>query len=205
MHARVTRSETPPDKVEEGIKRLKENVIPKVKTLEGFKGGYWLVDRMSGKGFGITLFENEAALRATEDAAAQLRSQAPSVMKITGVERYEVVAAIPVQGSVAAGRATTLEGSPGKVGEFIKYTNDSVIPAAKKMPGLKGGYWLIDRQSAKGFVVTLFESESALRASEDSAAQMRSQATQQLDVKFTGVERYEVLAQALAEPAIAGR
>jgi hypothetical protein len=34
---------------------------------------------------------------------------------------------------------------------------------------------------------------------------MRSQATQQLDVKFTGVERYEVLAQALAEPAMAGR
>jgi hypothetical protein len=205
MHARVTRSETAPDKVEEGLKHIKENVIPRARKLDGFKGGYWLVDRVSGKGFGVTLFEDEVALRATEDAAAQLRSQAPAAIKITGVERYEVVGAIPVQGPVAAGRATKFEGSPDKISEFIKYTNDSVIPSAKKIPGLKGGYWLIDRASAMGMAVTLFESDSALRASEDSAAQMRSQATQQLDAKFTGVERYEVFAQALAEPAIAGR
>lgn len=205
MHARVTRSETAPDKAEEGTKRIKENVIPQVKKLDGFKGGYWLVDRTTGKGFGLTLFENEAALRATEDAAAKIRAQVPAGVKITGVESYEVVGTIPAQGQVAAARATKFEGSPDKIKDLIKYTNENVIPSAKKIPGLKGGYWLIDRQSGKGFSLTLFESAAAVRASEDSAAKIRSQATQDLNAKFTGVEHYEVYAQAVAEPAMASR
>src|SRR5712691_9674448 len=94
MHARVTKFEGPPDQLEAGIKMIKETVIPSAKKLTGFKGGYWLVDRASGKGFGVTLFESEAALKASEDAAAQIRSQAQSVTKITGVERYEVVAQV---------------------------------------------------------------------------------------------------------------
>lgn len=205
MHARVTRSETAPEKTEEVTNRIKENVIPQIKKLEGFKGGYWLIDRASGKGFGLTLFENEAALGATDDAAAKIRAQAPAGAKITGVETYEVVATIPVQGMVNAGRASKFEGSPDKIKEFIKYTNDNVIPSAKKIPGLKGGYWLIDRQSGRGFALTLFESAAALRASEEAAAKIRSKATQDLGAKLTGVEQYDVYAQAVAEPAMASR
>ncbi len=205
MHARVTTSETSPDKVEDAIKRIKETVIPAVKRLQGFKAGYWLADRATGKAFGLTLFESETALRATEDAAAQIRSLASAVTKITGVERYEVVVQIPAQQGIAAGRLTRFEGSPDQAEKLIKYTNETIVPAAKKLQGFKGGYWLLDRQSGKGFALTFFESESALRASEDSAAKLRTGATQQAGAKMTGVERYEVIAQAVAEPAMAAR
>jgi len=94
MHARVTKFEGTPEKLEAGIKLIKETIIPGAKKIPGFKGGYWLVDRASGKGFSVTLFESEAALKASEDAAAQLRSQVASDTKITGVERYEVVAQV---------------------------------------------------------------------------------------------------------------
>ena len=94
MHARVTKFEGSPDQLDAAIKLVKETIVPGAKKLQGFKGGYWLVDRASGKGFSVTLFESEAALKASEDAAAQLRSQAQSVTKITGVERYEVVAQV---------------------------------------------------------------------------------------------------------------
>lgn len=94
MHARVTRFEGSPEQIAAGIKTIEEQVIPSAKKLGGFKGGYWLVDRATGKGFGVTLFDSESALHASEDAAAQLRSQAGQTtgVKITGVERYEVVA-----------------------------------------------------------------------------------------------------------------
>jgi hypothetical protein len=205
MHARVTRTELDPDKVEEGIKRIKEIVIPQVKKLEGFKGGYWLIDRTSLKGFGLTLFENETALRATEGAAAKIRAQAPSGVKITGVEQYEVVASVPTQGQAAAGRLTRFEGPVEQLENLIKYTNQTVIPAAKKLQGFKGGYWLGDRKNGKGFALTFFESESALRASEDASARLRSDAVKQTGATMTSVERYEVFAQAVAEPAMAAR
>src|SRR2546422_11063029 len=94
MHGRVTKFEGSPDHLDAAIKLVKETVIPSAKKLAGFKGGYWLVDRASGKGFSVTLFESEAALKASEDAAAQLRAHASSLTKITGVERYEVVAQV---------------------------------------------------------------------------------------------------------------
>src|SRR5207245_6759896 len=135
-HARVSRSETAPDKVDEGMKRIKEIVIPQVKKLEGFKGGFWLIDRTTLKGFGVTLFADEAALRATEGASAKIRAQAPPGVKITGVEQYEVVASIPVQGQVTAGRVTRFEGPLEQMEKLIKYTNETVVPAAKKLQGL---------------------------------------------------------------------
>jgi hypothetical protein len=94
MHARVTRFKSEPARIDEGIRNIKENVIPNAKKLSGFKGGYWLVDRKTGVGFGVTLFESEAALQSSEEAAKKIREQAASTgaTQITGVERYEVVA-----------------------------------------------------------------------------------------------------------------
>lgn len=94
MHARVTRFEVSPARIDEAIKNATERTIPQLKKLPGFKGFYELVDRSSGQGFTVTLWESQSALKASEDAAAQLRSAAPerSGAKITGVERFEVVA-----------------------------------------------------------------------------------------------------------------
>jgi hypothetical protein len=97
MHARVTTFEGSPEQLEAGIKLIKETIAPGAKRLQGFKGGYWLVDRATGKGFSVTLFESEAALHATEDDAAQLRSRASNITRITAVERYEVVAEARVE------------------------------------------------------------------------------------------------------------
>jgi len=97
MFARVTRFEGEPDKLDAATKLIKETVVPGAQRLQGFKGGYWLVDRATGKGFSVTLFESEAALHATEDDAAQLRSRASSVARITAIERYEVVAEAKVE------------------------------------------------------------------------------------------------------------
>ncbi len=94
MHARVTRFKGEPARIDENIRRIKEDVIPFAKKLAGFKGGYWLVDRKTGVGFSVTLFESEAALQSSEEAAAKLREQAMAggAGQITGVERYEVFA-----------------------------------------------------------------------------------------------------------------
>ena len=94
MHARVTHFKGDPAQIEEGIRVIKDTILPSAKKMAGFKAGYWVVDRKAGKGFAITIFESEAALKASEDAAAKTREtvSAAGGTKITGVERYEVVA-----------------------------------------------------------------------------------------------------------------
>lgn len=94
MHARVTISQTSPDKVELAEKVINEQVIPAAKKIAGFKGGYWLGDRTTGKGITVTLFESEAAMKESEEAGKALRSEAAKTIgvQIQSVERFEVIA-----------------------------------------------------------------------------------------------------------------
>jgi heme-degrading monooxygenase HmoA len=98
MFARVSTLQGPPDRLDEGIKALQEQVLPAAKEMRGYKGILGLADRASGKMVGITLWENEDALRESEDAASKLRTDRSNAggAEIVSVERFEVVADIPV-------------------------------------------------------------------------------------------------------------
>lgn len=92
MHARVSILEGSPDKVDEGFHHVRERVVPQAKQIDGFKGMIALADRQSGKLLGITFWESEEALRASEEEANRLRSETAEASgeTIAGVERYEV-------------------------------------------------------------------------------------------------------------------
>ncbi|MDQ3570550.1 MAG: hypothetical protein M3396_08000 [Actinomycetota bacterium] len=53
-------------------------MLPQARELTGFKGGVALVDRDGGNIFSFTLWENEEAMRASEEAGNRLRGQAAS-------------------------------------------------------------------------------------------------------------------------------
>ncbi len=92
MFARVTVVEAAPDRVEEGIRYVRDEVIPRTKVLQGFKGGYWLTDRKAARTMGVTLWESEAAVTASEPIIARLRDEGtkPRGTRIVSVEVYEV-------------------------------------------------------------------------------------------------------------------
>ena len=95
MFARVSTIKGLPNRVEDGIRQFREQVLPAGRKFTGFKGAYLLVDRHSGKFVGITLWETEKALQASAAAADQLRAQATKAAaapKPPTVEIYEVAA-----------------------------------------------------------------------------------------------------------------
>ena len=96
MFARVSRYQGPgivsDEAIEEITRRTRETVLPVVRKMEGYKGVLSLLDRHSGKALSITLWEDEGAMVASEDAAHQTRAQAADIASelIEGVERFEV-------------------------------------------------------------------------------------------------------------------
>jgi heme-degrading monooxygenase HmoA len=92
VYARVSTLEGPPELMDEGLRQAREVVLPRGRLLEGFKGMIALGDRHSGKSLGITFWESEEAMRASEEAADRLRegSAQASGDTIVSVERYEV-------------------------------------------------------------------------------------------------------------------
>jgi heme-degrading monooxygenase HmoA len=96
MHARVSTYQGPPNLTQEQVEEMdsydRENILPQVRQLDGFKGVIALLDRQSGKALSVTLWESEQAMRASEQDANQLRQESAEAASETveNVERYEV-------------------------------------------------------------------------------------------------------------------
>src|SRR5215204_5427344 len=92
VYARVSSFEGPPELMNEALRQAREEVLPEARQMEGFKGMIALGDRQSGKALGITFWESEEAMRASEEAANRLREESAEAggERIAGVDRYEV-------------------------------------------------------------------------------------------------------------------
>lgn len=91
VYARATTLRVSPEKIQEGILHY-EAGIPSFSEIAGNRGTFLLVDRSSGKGIGVTLWESEAAMQASrhrgDDQRRHLTQEAHGEEE--SVEQYEV-------------------------------------------------------------------------------------------------------------------
>jgi heme-degrading monooxygenase HmoA len=92
--ARISLLEGPPDGIDEGFRKAKEDVLPRARQVDGFQGLIYLADRESGKTRVVTFWESDEARQASEEEANKLRQQAADAggETITGVDRADVIA-----------------------------------------------------------------------------------------------------------------
>lgn len=90
-------------------------------------------------------------------------------------------------------RVTTVQTPPDSVDESLQVVREQVLPRARQIPGFKGVLSLVDRETGKGITATLWESEEAMRASDEAADSLRGQAVGAVEgSELVSVERYEV-------------
>ncbi len=133
MHARVSIFEGAPDEIDEALRQAREQVLPQAKQMDGFKGLIALGDRQSGKTLGITLWESEEDMRASEEAANRLREESAEAGggTVAGVERYEVgLFEVPSAGPVSGVTDTV-----GGVTDTVGGVTDPVRGATDKLLG----------------------------------------------------------------------
>ena len=89
-------------------------------------------------------------------------------------------------------RVSTYQGSPQQIDEGLDHARQSILPRVQEVDGFEGVYYLVDRQSGKALSITLWESEEAMRASEEEANKLRGESAEAAGATEEGVERYEV-------------
>ena len=93
-------------------------------------------------------------------------------------------------------RMSIFQGAPGQTDEQVEQNNkimqEKILPSARQMSGFKGVLSLGDRKSGKAISLTFWETEEAMKASEEAANQLRQQAADEIADQVAGVERYEV-------------
>ncbi len=94
MHARTGTLQVSPERIDDVVSMLRDQQIPQYRDQQGYKGFTVLADRDSGTVVGISFWESEDDLQASEDLAEQARSQAADTGEASGepkVGRYEVL------------------------------------------------------------------------------------------------------------------
>lgn len=92
MYARVNRFHDQPEAMEAAERLVVDKIVPQLQTVPGFVGVLSLVERTTGRSLGITFWETEEAMRASEAEANRLRGDISDAAgsEIRSVERYEV-------------------------------------------------------------------------------------------------------------------
>jgi hypothetical protein len=78
--------------MDEALRHVREQILPQIQRQDGSKGLIALGDRRSGTVLGVTLWESEEDMRASEEEADRLREESAeaSNQTVADVERYEV-------------------------------------------------------------------------------------------------------------------
>jgi heme-degrading monooxygenase HmoA len=96
-------------------------------------------------------------------------------------------------GSSVFARMFTIEGRVEQFGGFALAGQEKVMPALRRLAGFEGLLVLANRRSGKIPVVTLWESEEAVRGGEEASYWFRAFGAEAAGGEVTGVERYEVV------------
>lgn len=92
-------------------------------------------------------------------------------------------------------RITRFKGDPSRVEDGIFLLHEQVIPRARQREGMHHGYWMVDRATGEAAVLSLWETEAAMQASEAAAEMLRQAVTDQIGGEVTAIEHYEVVGE----------
>jgi heme-degrading monooxygenase HmoA len=196
MFVRGTRTQTPPDQLDEAVENFQKHVVPNLRSAPGFFGAVLLADRKSGSGIGITYWETAKALSASEQVGSQARTQAAENVagtQIVNVERYEIVilerAHPPTPGEFA--RVNTIGGDTEKVDSATSFVSNKVLPVLKSLKGYRAIVMGVDRQTGRSTVSTLWDTLADLEASDSKLAGLRKEAARAAGADEIQVEIFE--------------
>ena len=95
-------------------------------------------------------------------------------------------------------RVNTLQMDPAKIDDAVAALEGGGLDQLKGIDGFKGMTVLGDRESGKSLAITFWESEDALRASEEAVKETRKQATEAGGAADPQIEVFEVVLDSMA-------
>jgi heme-degrading monooxygenase HmoA len=208
-YGRVLRLQGQPTKVDEDLKRWKEQIFPLIKKQPGFRGVSLMINRKTGDGLSVAYWDSEKAMK---DARAQVRPQADKINEASQrrvVEEDECEVAVqerfkPPKAGVWV-RVTTLQADPAKVGPAIETYKSKVVPIVREQPGARAAILLVNRQTGKTFSGTIWETEEDLRKSEAAVTGLRDEIAKNVGARAPKVEAFEIAFTEILTPVGASR
>ena len=197
MFLRTVRMEGDPEHLEKAIKAFDRASMP-IRRLPGCAAVALLADRKAGRSISLSYWETEAALKASEEAAADERAllTAEHDLTVADVERYEVAALErrePLKDGTYA-RLICGRGDAERVDKVGLGMRERTLPIVKRQKGFRSVVGAFNRRNGRVLAGSCWETAADREASDAALAAIRLEVMQAVGVaQPIKVENYEVV------------
>ena len=206
MYARTTLIHADPDRVDEGLAHVRDEVLPVVMAMDGCVGMSVLLDRGSGRCIATTAWETEDAMSASAETVRPLRDDTAKRLGngISDVEMWEVAVlhrdhAVPPG---ACARLTWLTGDTS-IAERAAGVSRTVVPQLRTRDGFCSASLLVNRETGRAVSTVVYDTRDHAEQSREAAARLRRLTLRQIGARVDEVLEMEVVLAHLHVPEMA--
>ena len=206
MYARSTTINADPNRMDDGIADVRDNVMPAVLDMSGCVGISMLCDRGSGRCIVTTAWETEEAMAATREQVRAMRDRATEQFggRRPEVQEWEIAVVHRLHPATddACARVNWTRVEPSTVDRVLDTLRMSLIPRLDEVPGFCSCSMLIDRQTGMGTFTAMYADRSALEASRQHVGKLREEFSRAMDMDITEVAEFDVVLHQLRVPEL---
>ena len=206
MYARSTTVHADPQRIDDGIAYVRDEIMPAVQSMPGCMGLSMLCDRESGRCIITTSWDSEESMSASRDAVMPMRERATEVMGGGfDVQEWEIAVLHRAHQAPegACCRVTWTRGDPARMDEMTETFRTGLIPRLDDISGFCSVSVMGDRQTGLSVLTATYDDRGSLEASAESVRGMREQFSQQMGLEVTDMAEFELAIHHLRGPEMA--
>jgi heme-degrading monooxygenase HmoA len=206
MYARSTTFRGNPNAIDDAIAYTRDTVLPAAQQMAGCVGLSMLVDRHTGRCVVTTSWHDAEAMHHSAEAIRSVREAA--IRMVGGVESETEVAewAVGVLHRVlttpdhAACRVIRTKGPIGQRDRIIDGFRTNVVPRIGDLPGFCSVSLLVDDETGRCAIATVYEDRQTMSRAKGQAQAMRQEFTDHMGMRVTEVAEFDVALAHLRVP-----
>jgi hypothetical protein len=186
--------------IDQGIAFIENEAGPMLVKIDGCRGLSLLVDRETGHCIATSSWEDEAAMRASDEQLRPIRDRGRDILGGSmEVDEWEIAVMHRTQHG-ECGRVSWLRGDVDVMAETIRV---GILPELERSAGFCSASLLVNRSTGLGCATTAWETRAAMEASRSSADDMRSLAAREAGGEIIDVHEFDLAYAHLHVPEMA--
>ena len=207
MYARSTTLTADPQRMDDGIRMIRDEIMPVMQSMPGCVGLSMLVDRESGRCIATSSWDSQESMAATTDRVVDIRRQIMDAMggRDMSVDEWEVAAMhrLHSPGDDACARVTWTRGDPAAMESSLDSFRLTLMPRMDDVAGFCSLSLMVDRNAGRGSLTVVYKDRRSMEDSREAVRGMREEFTRQMGMEVTDVAEFALAIHHLRVPEMA--
>jgi heme-degrading monooxygenase HmoA len=200
VYARSTTFHGRPDNLDAGIAFVKNEAGPMLDRIEGCRGLSMLVDHETGQCIATSSWQNEAAMRASDEHLRPIRDRGRDILGGSmQVDEWEIA----VMHRTHHGECCRVSWLQGDLDAMTETFRAGILPELEQTSGFCSASLLVNRSTGLGCTTTAWETRAAMEASRSAADGMRSRVVSDAGGEIVEVHEFDLAYAHLHVPEMA--